>query len=107
MKWVLLAGAILSEVGATLALRASEGFRKRIWIVPVGAGYLLSFVLLYLCLGQGMPIGVAYGIWSAVGVALTAVLARILFQEPFTWTMALGIVAIAIGVFLIEVGAAR
>jgi len=105
MMWVLLAGAILSEVGGTLALRASEGFRRKAWIAPVVAAYVLSFVLLYFCLEEGMPVGVAYGIWSAVGVALTAVLGRILFDEPFTWLMGLGIVAIAGGVLLIELGA--
>ena len=52
-----------------------------------------------------MPVGVAYGIWSATGVALTAVLAKILFDEPFTWLMGLGVVAIAGGVLLIEIGA--
>ena len=54
---------------------------------------------------RGMPVGVAYGIWSATGVALTAVLAKILFDEPFTWLMGLGVVAIAGGVLLIEIGA--
>jgi small multidrug resistance pump len=106
VRWVLLVGAILSEVASTLALRASEGFRRRIWIAPVVVGYLLSYVLLYFCLQQGMTIGVAYAVWSALGVAITAVLAHFLFKEAFTWTMALGIVAIAVGVFLIEVGAA-
>ena len=49
--WAALAGAILFEVIGTLALRASEGFRKRIWIIPVSIGYLASFYLLWLTLG--------------------------------------------------------
>jgi small multidrug resistance pump len=105
MIWVMLAGAIVSEVSGTMALRASEGFRKKIWIAPVVVAYLISYVLLYLCLGEGMPVGVAYGIWSACGVALTAVLGRVFFQEAFTWVTGLGIVAIAGGVLLIELGA--
>jgi small multidrug resistance pump len=52
-----------------------------------------------------MAIGVAYGIWAASGVALTAVAAHILFREPFTRIMGLGIVLIAGGVLLIELGA--
>ncbi|MBA8815887.1 small multidrug resistance pump [Microbacterium halimionae] len=105
MIWIMLAGAIIFEVTGTMSLRASEGLRKKLWIAPVLISYILAFTLLFLCLGQGMPVGVAYGIWSACGVALTAILARILFQEPFTWVMGLGVVAIAGGVLLIELGA--
>jgi len=57
---------------------------------------------------MGMPVGIAYGIWSACGVALIAVVARFLFQEPLTWVMALGIALIVAGVLTIEVvGAAH
>jgi small multidrug resistance pump len=104
MTWLYLGGAILAEVGATMALRASGGLAKRIWILPIVVGYLLSFVLLSLGLAAGLPLGVAYGIWSAVGVALTAVLARFVFREPLTRTMGLGILLISAGVLLVEVG---
>ena len=99
--WVYLVGAIVFEVTGTMSLRASEGFRRTVCI----ASYVIAFTLLFLCLAEGMPVGVAYGIWSATGVALTAVLAKILFDEPFTWLMGLGVVAIAGGVLLIEIGA--
>jgi small multidrug resistance pump len=106
--WWALAGAILIEVVATLSLRASDGFRKRAWIAPVVAGYLLSFYLLWLSLGLGMPVGIAYGVWSASGVALVAIIARCLFDEPLTWVMMLGIALIVGGVLTIEmVGAAH
>jgi small multidrug resistance pump len=106
--WLALAGAIVVEVFATLSLRASDGFRKRAWIVPVVAGYLASFYLLWLALGLGMPVGIAYGVWSACGVALVALIARVLFREPLTGLMVLGIALIIGGVLTIEmVGAAR
>jgi small multidrug resistance pump len=106
--WWALAGAILVEVFATLSLRASDGFRKKAWIVPVVAGYLASFYLLWVSLGLGMPVGIAYGVWSACGVALVAVIARFLFDEPLTWVMGLGIALIIGGVLTIEmVGAAH
>lgn len=105
MMWLYLVGAIVFEVTGTMSLRASEGFRRRVWIAPVLVSYVLAFTLLFLCLAEGTPVGVAYGIWSATGVALTAVLAKILFDEPFTWLMGLGVVAIAGGVLLIELGA--
>ena len=100
--WAALAGAILFEVIATIALRASEGFRKRIWIVPVTIGYVVSFVLLWLTLKLGMHVGIAYGIWTACGVALVAVAARVLFREPLTWLMGFGIALIVAGVLTIE-----
>ncbi|HJT92592.1 MAG TPA: SMR family transporter [Mycobacterium sp.] len=100
--WLALAGAILIEVVATLSLRASDGFRKKAWIGPVVAGYLVSFYLLWLSLSLGMPVGIAYGVWTACGVALVAVVARVLFAEPLTWIMTLGIVLIVAGVLMIE-----
>ena len=102
MMWVALAGAILVEVFATLALRASEGFRNKVWIAPVVVGYLLSFFLLWVSLGLGIPVGIAYGMWAACGVALVAVLARFLFDEPLTAMMGLGIALIVGGVLTIE-----
>ena len=106
--WLVLAGAIAVEVFATLSLRASDGFRKKAWISPVVAGYLVCFYLLWLSLSLGMPVGIAYGVWTACGVALVAVIARYLFAEPLTWVMVLGIVLIIAGVLTIEMtGAAH
>jgi small multidrug resistance pump len=100
--WLALAGAIIIEVVATLSLRASDGFRKKAWIVPVIVGYLASFYLLWVSLSLGMPVGVAYGVWTACGVALVALIARFLFREPLTWVMGLGIALIVAGVLTIE-----
>lgn len=102
MMWLALIGAILVEVFATLALRASDGFRRKVWIAPVIGGYVMSFYLLWLALSWGVPVGIAYGIWTACGVALVAIIARFLFREPLTPVMLLGIVLIVSGVFTIE-----
>lgn len=104
IAWVFLVVAILTEVAATLALQATvKG--SRWWYLLVGAGYVTAFTLLSFSLGEGMPLGVAYGIWTAAGVALTAVLGKVIFKQPFTWVMALGVALIMGGVLLIEVGA--
>ncbi|MCX2929698.1 multidrug efflux SMR transporter [Mycobacterium sp. CVI_P3] len=100
--WLALAGAIVIEVFATLALRASNGFRNKVWIAPVIVGYLVAFALLYVTLSLGMPVGVAYGVWSAAGVALVALIARALFGEPLTPLMMGGIGLIIAGVLTIE-----
>lgn len=104
MTWLLLAGAILTEVAATMSLRASEGLRKKRWIAPVAVFYVTAFSLLMIALAEGMPVGIAYGIWAACGVALTAIGARVFFKERLTWRMIAGIVLIAVGVFVIELG---
>lgn len=105
MGWLFLGLAILSEVAATLSLRqAAHGSRR--WYAPVVVGYLAAFALLALVLRAGVGLGVAYGIWTAAGVALTAVASRWLFGEALTRTMLTGIAVIAAGVLLIEVGSA-
>jgi len=103
--WLLLALAIIAEVGATLSLRmVATGARR--WYAPMLLGYALAFIALALTLSLGMPLGAAYGIWTACGVALTALLGKLLFNEPLTWLMGLGIALIAGGVLLIEAGSA-
>ena len=106
MSWLALLGGIVMEVLSTLGLRASDGFRRRRWIAPVTVGYIMSFVLVWLALRLGMPVGVAYGVWSACGVALVALLARIWFAEPLTPTMLAGIALIIGGVLTIELSGA-
>lgn len=100
--YLALTAAIALEVLATLCLRASEGFRKKLWMVPVVIGYLASFYLLWLTLSLGLPVGIAYGVWTACGVAIVAVLARFLFGERLTPTMGAGIALIVTGVLTIE-----
>ncbi|MFF2267408.1 DMT family transporter [Cellulosimicrobium cellulans] len=105
MSALLLVGAIVSEVIATISLRASDGLRKKWWAFPIFAFYAAAFGMLALALSAGMPVGIAYGIWAACGVALTAVAARVFFKDPLTTRMSLGIGLIAIGVLIIQLGA--
>ena len=77
------------------------------WLVLVAVGYVGAFVLLTMVLRTGMPVGVAYGIWGALGTAGTAVLAALLFGDPFTWPIAAGIGLIIAGVLLVEIGSHR
>lgn len=107
MTWLLLVLAIASEVTATLSLRASEGLRRKRWIPVIVVGYLAAFTLLGAILAMGMPVGVAYGVWAAAGVAITAVLGRVLFKDHFSAMMAIGVALIAAGVALIEFGGAH
>ncbi|TRW83333.1 QacE family quaternary ammonium compound efflux SMR transporter [Mycolicibacterium sp. 018/SC-01/001] len=105
MTWLLLLLAIVSEVSATLSLKAAVT-TPALYVVVVG-GYLASFVFLALVLKRGMGLGVAYGIWGAIGVALTAVLSSLVFGEAFTIVMGIGMVCIIGGVLLVEMGSHR
>lgn len=104
--WALMAVAVVTEVAGTLSLRLAATGRRR-WYLAVTAGYLVAFTALTAALAAGMPLGVAYGIWAAAGVALTAVGSRVFFKEPLTRVMVLGIVLIMAGVLLVELGASH
>lgn len=101
-NWALLTAAILTEVTGTLSLRASQD--HALWLAVCVVAYVSSFILLTAVLRTGMPVGVAYGIWGALGTAITAVAAALIFNDPFTWPIALGICLIIAGVLLVEFG---
>jgi small multidrug resistance pump len=103
--WALLLGAILTVVAATLSLRASQDHRG--WLLSVVAGYISSFLLLTRVLRAGMPVGVAYGIWGALGTAITAVVAAVIFGDPCTGAVVIGIGLIITGVLLVELGSRK
>ncbi len=94
--------AILSEVIATTSLKFSEGFTKLTPSLVVVIGYGLSFYLLSIAL-KVMPLGVAYAIWSGVGLILTVIAGMILFQESLDWARVTGILLIIAGIFFINV----
>lgn len=102
MTWLLLAASILSEVAASLSLKGSETTPALYAVVAVG--YVAAFVFLSSVLKRGMALGVAYGIWGASGVALTAILSSLLFGEAFTLAMGAGLVLVVAGVLLVETG---
>lgn len=99
-----LALAIVLEVSATLAFRAADGFARPWWLLVVVPGYVGSTMLLSVVLKRGMGVGVAYGVWSAVGVAMTALAAAVLFTEPLTPVSVAGIALVIVGVLMVELG---
>ncbi len=102
--WPPLLAAIALEVSATLSLRAAEGFTHPLWLIVVVIGYAGSLWLLSVVLDRGMPVGVAYGIWSAIGVTLTALLGTVLFGELLSTVQLVGVGVIVAGVLLVELG---
>ncbi|WP_017622357.1 DMT family transporter [Nocardiopsis chromatogenes] len=107
MPWLLLIGAILAEVTATVSLRFSEGFTRLVPSVITAIGYGTAFFLLAQTLKLGMPVGVAYAIWAAVGVSLVAVIGALFLGETLTWVQVAGVLLIIGGVLAIETGGAH
>ena len=101
-KWIFLTLAILVEVTATLSLKAA--LEAPALYTVVVAGYAAAFLCMFQALREGMSLGVGYGIWAACGVALTAVLSAVIFHEPLTLPMGIGIAAVMSGVLLVEIG---
>ena len=101
MHHVYLGLAILAEVVATSALKASDSFTRPWPTVIVIVGYIVSFYLLTLCLDK-IPIGVAYAIWSGVGIVLIGASGAVFYKEmPDRWTL-LGMGLIISGVVVIN-----
>lgn len=100
-NWLLLTFAILGEVLATSTLKSSEGFTKLLPSVIVIAGYALSFYFLSLAL-RSIPVGIAYAIWSGLGIVLVTVIAWVLHGQkldPWAW---LGMALILSGVCVLN-----
>ena len=104
MPWIWLTVAIALEVFATTSLKFSEGFTKLLPSIFVVVGYASAFFMLSQALTRGMPLGVAYGVWAAAGVALVAVIGSIFLGETLTWVQVGGIAMVIAGVMALEMG---
>jgi small multidrug resistance pump len=105
--WFWLAGAIASEVTATVALRFSHGFSRLVPSIIVVLGYVAAFLALSQALVRGMPLGVGYGIWAATGVSLVALIGVTFLGESLTLVQIGGIVLVIGGVLALELGGAH
>ena len=101
-KWIYLALAIGSEVVATSSLKSTEGFTKLWPSLLVLAGYSAAFYFLSLTLDT-IPIGVAYAIWSGVGVASITLVSVFAFDQKIDLSAVIGIGLIIIGVIVLRV----
>ena len=101
MHWLYLSVAILSEVVATSALKAADGFSRWFPSLLVVTGYGLSFHFLSLTL-RTIPLGIAYAIWSGVGVALVSLVGWAIYHQPLDTGAVVGIALIVAGVVVLN-----
>jgi small multidrug resistance pump len=100
-KWLVLSLAILSEVMATTALKASDGFTRLVPSVIVMLGYGTSFYLLSIAL-KAIPVGVAYALWSGIGIALITLIGWKYYGQKLDGAGLLGLALILTGIFILN-----
>ena len=100
-NWVYLGLAIVSEVLATASLKSTEGFTRLVPSIVVLVGYLAAFYFLSLTLDT-IPIGVAYAVWSGVGVATITLVSFVLYDQKIDVAGLVGIGLIVAGVVVLR-----
>jgi multidrug transporter EmrE-like cation transporter len=105
LQGLYLAGAIVSEVIGTSALKAADGLTRPVPTLVVAVAYSVSFWLLSLCL-RVFPVGVTYAVWCGVGIILVNIAAWVLYgQAPDAAALA-GTALIMAGVLVINLWSA-
>lgn len=101
IAYLYLGVAIIAEVVATTALRAADGFTQ-LWpsIVSI-LGYVVAFYFLSLTL-RTMPVGIAYAIWSGVGIVLISLAGWLLYRQLLDLPAIIGMALIMAGVIVIN-----
>lgn len=100
--WVFLGVAILAEVVATSALKASDGFSRAVPSIIVVAGYVCAFYFLSLTL-RTIPVGIAYAIWSGLGIVLVSLIGLFVFGQRLDAPALIGMGLIVAGVLVMNV----
>ena len=94
---VQLSFAIVSEVFGTTFMKMSEGFTHPVFGLATAVCYVISFVLLTLAL-KHLSLGMAYGIWGGVGTLLTTLVGIVVWNDPFSAIVGIGMVAVVAGI---------
>ena len=99
--YIYLTIAIIAEVIATSALKASEEFTRLGPSLIVALGYSVAFYMLSLCL-KDIPVGIAYAIWSGLGIVLITLIGWLLYGQKLDAPALLGLGLIIAGVATIQ-----
>lgn len=102
MAYVYLVLAIVAEVVATIALKATEEFTKLIPVLVVVVGYAVSFFLFTLVI-RTIPIGITYALWAGLGIALVVFMGAIIYKQIPDVAAAIGVALIVSGLAFISV----
>jgi small multidrug resistance pump len=104
--WLLLLGAIALEVVSTNLLNASQGMTRWGYGVAAMAGYGVCFWLLAFAMTR-IPMGVAYAVWSGLGIVAIAVIGWVVFRQNLTLAQAGFMALILIGAIGLNLSTVR
>lgn len=102
MHWVYLLIAIVAEVIATSALKASAEFTRLVPSIVVVGGYLIAFYFLSLTL-RTLPVAIVYAMWSGIGIALIALVGWLVLKQSLDTAALIGIGLIVSGVLVMNI----
>ncbi|MGC6388869.1 SMR family transporter [Ewingella sp. S1.OA.A_B6] len=100
--YLYLSIAIVAEVIATSSLKSSEGFTRLLPSILCITGYALAIFLLSLTL-RTLPTGIAYAIWSGVGIVLVSAIGWVYYGQKLDTPAILGLSLIIAGVIVVNV----
>ena len=107
MAWLFLVAALLSEMVGATAAGVSEGFTRPIAVLVTIPTVLAAYFLLALALKRGMSVGVAYGVWTASGVAIVALIGVVFLGDSLSPVQIGGLALVIVGALALELGRAR
>ncbi|BCX79889.1 multidrug transporter [Campylobacter sp. 19-13652] len=99
--WVLLGISVVMEVVATTLLKLSEGFSRPLYAICSMLIYLVLFYLLSIVF-KSIPVGIAYAIWSGLGIVLISLIGYFFLAQKLDMPALIGIALIIAGVVVIN-----
>lgn len=101
MNYVILAAAIAAEVAATTAMKASDGFTRLVPSLVTIVGYVIALYLQSISL-RTIPTGIAYAVWSGIGIVLITIIAWAFHGQKLDLPAAIGMAMIIAGVIVMN-----
>ena len=99
--YLILLLAIISENVGTAFLKGSNGLRRPFYVVGALSGYVVNFLMMGQVLAL-LPMAIAYGLWSGLGMAFVTLLGVFIYREVFNWRIVFGLALIISGVVILN-----
>lgn len=101
--YALILIAVVFEVFGDSMMKISDGFKHKLPLIGTAVGYLVAFYLIAQSL-ESLPLGPVYAAWTGLGIAVTAVVGALVFNEGFNLKKFIGLVLIVAGVVVLKLG---